>query len=104
MKRGGQAIYAGPLGDRSHKLVEYFEVSTNFSYMFDCTPTMPNVGSIVVSSGSLVNKHLFLFFRTPMSNTIIRTSFQHVCVQAGSWSIVILLVISSCIINVDSLQ
>ncbi|XP_040992884.1 pleiotropic drug resistance protein 2-like [Juglans microcarpa x Juglans regia] len=25
MKRGGQAIYAGPLGDRSHKLVEYFE-------------------------------------------------------------------------------
>ncbi|KAG2674487.1 hypothetical protein I3843_13G123100 [Carya illinoinensis] len=25
MKRGGQAIYAGPLGDCSHKLVEYFE-------------------------------------------------------------------------------
>ncbi|XP_062018349.1 pleiotropic drug resistance protein 2-like [Rosa rugosa] len=25
MKRGGQVIYAGPLGDRSHKLVEYFE-------------------------------------------------------------------------------
>ncbi|KAM1255654.1 hypothetical protein ACFX1Q_029901 [Malus domestica] len=25
MKRGGQVIYAGPLGARSHKLVEYFE-------------------------------------------------------------------------------
>ncbi|KAI4304728.1 hypothetical protein MLD38_040203 [Melastoma candidum] len=25
MKRGGQVIYAGPLGERSHKLVEYFE-------------------------------------------------------------------------------
>lgn len=28
MKRGGQVIYAGPLGRRSHLLVEYFEVST----------------------------------------------------------------------------
>lgn len=27
MKRGGQVIYAGPLGRQSHKLVEYFEVS-----------------------------------------------------------------------------
>lgn len=27
MKRGGQVIYAGPLGRRSCKLVEYFEVS-----------------------------------------------------------------------------
>jgi len=26
MKRGGQVIYAGPLGQHSHKLVEYFEV------------------------------------------------------------------------------
>ncbi|XP_065867197.1 pleiotropic drug resistance protein 2-like isoform X3 [Euphorbia lathyris] len=26
MKRGGQVIYAGPLGRNSHKLVEYFEV------------------------------------------------------------------------------
>lgn len=25
MKRGGQVIYVGPLGERSHKLVEYFE-------------------------------------------------------------------------------
>ncbi|KAI4386109.1 hypothetical protein MLD38_004070 [Melastoma candidum] len=25
MKRGGQVIYTGPLGERSHKLVEYFE-------------------------------------------------------------------------------
>lgn len=27
MKRGGQVIYAGPLGRHSHKLIEYFEVS-----------------------------------------------------------------------------
>lgn len=27
MKRGGQVIYMGPLGPRSHKLVEYFEVN-----------------------------------------------------------------------------
>ena len=27
MKRGGQVIYAGPLGRRSHRLVEFFEVS-----------------------------------------------------------------------------
>jgi hypothetical protein len=26
MKRGGEVIYMGPLGDCSHKLVEYFEV------------------------------------------------------------------------------
>ena len=26
MKRGGQVIYTGPLGRRSHKLIEYFEV------------------------------------------------------------------------------
>ena len=26
MKRGGQVIYAGPLGRHSHKLIEYFEV------------------------------------------------------------------------------
>lgn len=30
MKRGGQVIYAGPLGRQSHKLVEYFEVSVEF--------------------------------------------------------------------------
>ena len=29
MERGGQVIYAGPLGHQSHKLVEYFEVSVN---------------------------------------------------------------------------
>lgn len=27
MKRGGQVIYAGPLGRHSDKLIEYFEVS-----------------------------------------------------------------------------
>jgi len=27
MKRGGQVIYAGPLGHHSQKLIEYFEVS-----------------------------------------------------------------------------
>ena len=26
MKRGGEVIYAGPLGRHSHKLIEYFEV------------------------------------------------------------------------------
>lgn len=26
MKRGGQVIYAGPLGRESHKLIEYFEL------------------------------------------------------------------------------
>ena len=31
MKRGGQVIYAGPLGRQSHKLVEYFEVNFHFS-------------------------------------------------------------------------
>lgn len=31
MKRGGQVIYAGPLGHHSHKLVEYFEVSYSFT-------------------------------------------------------------------------
>ena len=30
MKRGGQVIYMGPLGPRSHKLVEYFEVSCTY--------------------------------------------------------------------------
>ena len=32
MKRGGQVIYAGPLGRHSHKLVEYFEVSDNYFF------------------------------------------------------------------------
>jgi hypothetical protein len=26
LKRGGQTIYNGPLGERSHHLIEYFEV------------------------------------------------------------------------------
>lgn len=26
LKRGGQAIYAGPLGQNSEKMIEYFEV------------------------------------------------------------------------------
>lgn len=26
MKRGGQVIYSGPLGQNSHKIIEYFEV------------------------------------------------------------------------------
>jgi ABC-type multidrug transport system ATPase subunit len=26
MKRGGQVVYAGPLGDHSSQLIEYFEV------------------------------------------------------------------------------
>ena len=30
LKRGGRAIYAGPLGHESHKLIEYFEVSIPF--------------------------------------------------------------------------
>lgn len=28
MKRGGQVIYAGPLGHQSQHLIEYFEVSS----------------------------------------------------------------------------
>ncbi|CAN1134898.1 ABC transporter G family member 39, partial [Linum perenne] len=35
MKRGGQVIYGGPLGRHSHKLVEYFEVSTLFRCNID---------------------------------------------------------------------
>lgn len=31
MKRGGRVIYAGPLGQNSNHLVEYFEVSTTTS-------------------------------------------------------------------------
>lgn len=36
MKRGGQVVYAGPLGQRSHKLVEYFEVGDplDFSLLY----------------------------------------------------------------------
>ncbi|CAN0878151.1 ABC transporter G family member 29 [Linum grandiflorum] len=34
MKRGGQVIYAGPLGRNSNKIVEYFEV-TNLSLLFE---------------------------------------------------------------------
>ncbi|KAF3602070.1 hypothetical protein F2Q69_00038117 [Brassica cretica] len=29
MKRGGQAIYAGPLGQNSHKIIEYFQRNIN---------------------------------------------------------------------------
>lgn len=35
MKRGGQVIYAGPLGDHSNELIEYFEVS-HFLYFDFC--------------------------------------------------------------------
>lgn len=35
MKRGGQVIYAGPLGPRSCKLVDYFEVSEVASTVSD---------------------------------------------------------------------
>lgn len=34
MKRGGQVIYSGPLGQNSHKIVEYFEViNANFLFL-----------------------------------------------------------------------
>lgn len=32
MKRGGQIIYAGAIGHRSRKVIEYFQVSSNFIY------------------------------------------------------------------------
>lgn len=32
MKRGGQLIYAGPLGRNSRKLVEFFEVKLLLSW------------------------------------------------------------------------
>ncbi|KAL2933657.1 ABC transporter G family member 39 [Bienertia sinuspersici] len=39
MKRGGQVIYAGPLGHRSHKLVEYFEAIPGVPKITDdCNP------------------------------------------------------------------
>lgn len=34
LKRGGQVIYAGPLGYHSHHLVEYFEVSLILTLLF----------------------------------------------------------------------
>ena len=40
MKRGGQVIYAGPLGRQSHKLVEYFEVFSPFLYVIDSNPIL----------------------------------------------------------------
>ncbi|KAF8403238.1 hypothetical protein HHK36_011339 [Tetracentron sinense] len=35
MKRGGQVIYAGPLGRNSHKLIEYFEAITGVQKISD---------------------------------------------------------------------
>lgn len=31
MKRGGQVIYAGPLGLHSNKIIEYFEVCSSIN-------------------------------------------------------------------------
>ena len=36
MKRGGQVIYAGPLGQNSQKLIEYFEVIKVFELVISC--------------------------------------------------------------------
>ncbi|KAK1319195.1 Pleiotropic drug resistance protein 3 [Acorus calamus] len=34
MKRGGQIIYSGPLGQHSSKLIEYFELGVDFAHLY----------------------------------------------------------------------
>jgi len=36
MKRGGEEIYVGPVGQNSSKLIEYFEVSTSKINYYRC--------------------------------------------------------------------
>ncbi|XP_052183660.1 pleiotropic drug resistance protein 2-like [Diospyros lotus] len=53
MKRGGQVIYAGPLGRRSHKLVEYFEAIQGVPKIKEgCNPAtwMLDVSSTIVEA------------------------------------------------------
>eukprot|EP00253_Pinus_taeda_P004241 PITA_04241 len=53
MKRGGQVIYAGPLGRHSHKLVEYFESIngvTKISEGYNPATWMLEVSSVAVES------------------------------------------------------
>lgn len=51
MKRGGQIIYYGELGQNSSKLIEYFEVSylitlnTLFLYFHNLVPQVNSVNS-----------------------------------------------------------
>lgn len=40
MKRGGELIYAGPLGPKSAKLIEYFEVWHLTFIYFNSTDTV----------------------------------------------------------------
>lgn len=65
MKRGGQVIYAGPLGRQSHKLVEYFEVSVIcMKTSYYCSKSWPQV--TYKMSG-----RLFLGFRKSEMVTIL---------------------------------
>jgi hypothetical protein len=50
MKRGGQVIYAGPLGRHSYKLVEYFEVSIEKFDVFTSIPSLKSLLEILITS------------------------------------------------------
>lgn len=53
-------IYAGPLGRQSHKLVEYFEVSSTFFLHALITPQLqPNIARIVNSDNSCCSQEIF---------------------------------------------
>lgn len=35
MKQGGELIYAGPLGNKSNKLIQYFEVDFDSLFLYN---------------------------------------------------------------------
>lgn len=86
-------IYAGPLGRQSHKLVEYFEVSSTFFLHALITPQLqPNIARIVNSDNSCCSQEIFS-----------HTNFQKFLPELLSKMFVLNLIIVHCTTTKNSL-
>lgn len=61
MKRGGQVIYAGPLGHHSDLLIEYFQVSV----LYLLTTATPQKTSIFLSFFAPSSSYIYIFQSIP---------------------------------------
>lgn len=64
LKRGGQVIYAGPLGHHSHKLIEYFQVGRVSSLL----SSPRELQEVYLQACLLVV--LSILFKTPLSGRV----------------------------------
>ncbi|KAE8680574.1 Pleiotropic drug resistance protein 2 [Hibiscus syriacus] len=71
MKRGGQVIYAGPLGRHSHKLIEYFEAFQGVPKIgYGYNPATWMLESLLTQCKACFWKQHWSYWRNPQYNAI----------------------------------